>query len=62
MSPEALAVAKLRALIAEQGSQQAAAKRLGVSGAYVNDLLHGRREFSDRMLKKLGLRRVVVES
>lgn len=54
-------VEALRQLVAEAGSQQAAGKRLGISGPYVHDLLTGSRGFSARMLEELGLKRVVVK-
>lgn len=53
-------LAALRRVIAEAGSQQAAAKQLGVSGAYVTDLLRGRREFSAAMAARLGYERIVT--
>lgn len=51
----------LRAFVAKHPTQQAAAEALGVSPVYVSDLLNERRDFSDNMLAKLGLRRTVVE-
>lgn len=56
------AIARLRALITEVGTQREAAKRLGCSQVHVSDLLNGRRPFSDGMLAKLGLRRTVIEA
>ena len=56
------AVARLRAIVKAEGSQKAAANRLGCGAVYVGDLLRGRRAFSDQMLAKLGLRRTVIES
>lgn len=50
----------LMALVKQHGTQHAAAKALGVGDVYVSDLLNGRRKFSDEMLAKLGLRRIVV--
>ena len=47
--------------IAGRPSQAAAAIELGVSAAYLVDLKRGRRGFSDVMLEKLGLRRVVID-
>lgn len=41
-------------------TQQAAAAALGISGPYLSDLLQGRRDVSDAILAKLGLRRIVV--
>lgn len=57
MKPNVDALAYLKALVETLGSQKATADRLKVSAPYINDLLHGRREFSDSMLSKLGLRR-----
>jgi DNA-binding transcriptional regulator YdaS (Cro superfamily) len=50
----------LRALVGRHGTQKAAAKALGVSPAYLSDMLMGRRDISERILAKLGLRRAVV--
>ncbi len=50
----------LRAFTLHYGLQRNAAKALGVSPGYVSDLLSGRRDFSEAMLAKLGLRRIVV--
>lgn len=58
---EANAGDELRALVAREGSQAAAAKHLAVSEVYVSDLLRGRRPFSESILAKLGLRRAVVK-
>lgn len=41
------------------GSQTAWAKAHGMSGAYVSDTIHGRREPGEGILKALGLERVV---
>ena len=49
----------LEAFVARYPTQQAAAKTLGISQSYLNALLRGRRTFSIRMLKKLGLRRTI---
>lgn len=56
------AVARLRTLADQAGSQAALAKELGVTPSHVTDLLRGRRLFSERMLAKLGLRRTVIEA
>lgn len=55
------AVARLRAVVKEAGSQTAAAQRLKIAPAYISDLLYRRRRMSDAMLEKLGLRRTVIE-
>ncbi len=51
----------LLAFRAKYRTQTAAAEALGVSVPYFNDMLHMRRDISDNMLAKLGLRRVVVK-
>lgn len=50
----------LRDECAEMGTQKAWAKKNGVSPAYVNDLLQGRREISDRVAEMLGYERHVI--
>ncbi len=52
---------RLHKLVTEAGSQRAAASKLGISQAYLSDLLHDRREFSQPMLDKLGLKRQIVQ-
>jgi hypothetical protein len=54
------AIDELRRLVREAGTQAKAGAQLGVGQSYVCDLLAGRREFSDNMLSKLGLKREVV--
>ena len=44
-----------------RNTQADAASSLAVSQQYLSDLLNGRRGFSDRLLKKLGLRKAVVK-
>lgn len=56
------ALARLEAVVKATGTQRAAAKQLGLSQAYIGDLLKGNRTFSDRILGKLGLRRTVIEA
>ena len=47
----------LRDFVAQRGSQAAAAKAIGISPPLLSDILAGKRGFSDRVLKALGLRR-----
>ena len=54
--------ALLARLVEEAGSQKAVAKRLGITQQYIGDLLAGQRTFSDRILDKLGLTRVIVKA
>lgn len=50
---------EMRAGIAAAGSQRQWALANGLSPQYVCDLLSGRREMTDRVLARLGLRRIV---
>lgn len=50
----------LRRLIRKMGSQQAAAEHLGVSGAYLSDILHRKRDPGPKVLEVLGLREVKI--
>lgn len=50
----------LRKFVAKHKTQAAAAEALGVSRPYLSDIINGRRDFSDPVLERLGLRRVVV--
>lgn len=50
----------LKLYVQRHETQRAAAERLGVSQAYLSDLLRGHRRFSDPLLSKLGLARVVI--
>lgn len=48
----------LRAAIAEAGNQRAAAVKLGVSVAYLNDVIKGRAAPGRLILEALGLERI----
>lgn len=50
----------LRVRCLERGTQKAWAKDHGVSPAYVNDVLQGRREISDNFAALLGFERRVI--
>lgn len=58
-TPAAL-LERLRIVVAGAGTQDAAAKQLGISGAYLCDVLKGRREPGKKLLDAMGYRRVVV--
>jgi hypothetical protein len=64
MRKKALTADDVRALLGKEvtrkGSQQAWAEWAGVSGAYVHDVMHGRREPGESILKALGLKKVVI--
>jgi predicted transcriptional regulator len=59
MTPEGLRE-MLRSLVTYEGGQSQLAKRLGVSPAYLCDVLASRREPGSKILKGLGCRRVVI--
>jgi hypothetical protein len=59
MTPEQFRT-HLRAYVGGCGDQQQAAHRLGISPAYLNDVLHGRREPGPKLLGSLGMRRVTM--
>lgn len=50
----------LRTIILELGSQKAAAKKLGFTPSFINDVLQGRREMTEALAAKLGYKRVVT--
>lgn len=49
----------LRKQLPRYGSQNAMARAMGISGAYLSDLLNGKREPGEKVLNALGLERVV---
>lgn len=50
----------LEIYIAEHGgTQKSAAKALGISAAYLNDILHGKREPGYKICNALGLHKVI---
>ncbi len=51
---------RLQALVKQYPTQWAAAEALGIKPSYLSDLLHGRRDISDKMLDRLGLQRVIT--
>jgi len=55
------ALDRLRAFVDAHGNQRAAAEALGVSVAFVNQMMTEKIPVSPRILKQLGLRRTIVE-
>lgn len=53
---------RLRRFVDTFDTQSAAADELGISRQYLTQLLNGKRDFSEAVLAKIGLRRVVVEA
>lgn len=58
MSPDEF-VKYLKSLAGENGSQGALAEKLKISPAYLNDVLHGRREPGRKICEPLGFERVI---
>lgn len=52
-------VIMIEAMVNRAGSQKKLAEQLGISTAYLNDVLRHRRDISAELAKKLGLRRIV---
>jgi hypothetical protein len=50
----------LNKCIKDAGTQVAAAKRLGISPAYLNDLINGRRSPGEKVLAGLNLKKIVT--
>lgn len=55
------ALGRLHAFVNRYKTRRDAASALGITPQYLSDLLSTRRDLSDKMLAKLGLRRVVVK-
>lgn len=53
-------IQELRMRIEEAGSQKAFAEAVGISEPYLSDILAGRREPGEKILKPLGLQRKVI--
>jgi DNA-binding transcriptional regulator YdaS (Cro superfamily) len=50
----------LREAVEREGNQIAFAKRHGIDRSFLNQVLRGRRQISDAVLKTLGLRKLYV--
>ena len=53
-------LSRAQAAVAAHGSQKALAARLGISTSYLSDMLNGRRDLSEALLKVAGVSRKVV--
>ena len=53
---------RLRTAIKRAGGQRAFAKQAGLTPAYVNDVVHGRRALADKILSTIGVKRTVMYS
>lgn len=51
---------KLKVLAGKSGGQSNLALMTGISRQFVNDVIHGRRKPTNRILKALGLRRIEI--
>jgi plasmid maintenance system antidote protein VapI len=49
----------IRQMVDKWGSQKKVADHLGISNAYMSDILAGNRDVSDTVARKLGYKRVV---
>ena len=47
----------LERVVSKYRNREEAAKAIGISESYLNDLIHERRDFSDQMLERIGLKR-----
>lgn len=61
MPAEINALDRLHRFVEKYPTQKEAAKALGIKPAYLSDLVNMRRDLSDTILIKLGLRRMVVQ-
>jgi DNA-binding transcriptional regulator YdaS (Cro superfamily) len=53
---------RLRAAVEKAGGQRAFAEQAGLTPAYVNDVLHGRRALADKILAAISVKRTVTYS
>lgn len=51
---------RLRKAVTDAGGQRAFAAAHGLTAAYVNDVIHGRRALADRILAMIGIKREVT--
>jgi hypothetical protein len=51
---------RLKDAVTEAGGQRAFAEKHGLTPGYVNDVLHGKRAFADRILATIGIERQVT--
>jgi DNA-binding transcriptional regulator YdaS (Cro superfamily) len=59
---EANALQALKDFTFEAGTQVKAARLLGISQAFLSDMVNGQRPIPERVLRQLGLRTTVVRS
>lgn len=52
-------LSKIDSLVEKHGSQKALAQHLGISQQYLNDVVRLRRDPSEKLLKSLGLKKVI---
>jgi hypothetical protein len=60
MLTEAEVRALLAAAVASAGGQRRFAEQHGFTAGYINDVLRGNRNLSDRILRAIGVERIVV--
>jgi hypothetical protein len=59
---EVTPLAVLKSVVEQYPTQRAAADALGIHPVYLCDLLRGHRGFGELMLKRLGLKQIVVKA
>lgn len=52
-------IERLHSAVADAGGQRAFARAHGLSVAYINDVLRGKRALSERVLATIGIRREI---
>lgn len=60
MLTEANPLTALQEFVVAKGSQKSAAAELGVSPSFLNDILQGHRQVSDKILSQLKMRRAII--
>lgn len=53
-------IAMLEQMAGELGSQKDLAQQLGIAPSYLSDVMAGKREPGDKIIRQLGLKKVVV--
>lgn len=60
MLTEQEVIERLRGAIIAAGGQRQFARAHGLTPAYINDVLHGRRALADRILAAIGVKREII--
>jgi plasmid maintenance system antidote protein VapI len=49
----------IKEMVGKWGTQKELADHLGISNAYLNDIIHGKQAVSNKVAQKLGYKRVI---